>query len=62
MASLHVDRMTQPRHAWSLDATSFDECEELIEYAIASYNGTPHGGLNNATLLEAIGYFARGNI
>ena len=24
---------------------SFDELEELVEYAIASYNGTPHGGL-----------------
>ncbi|CAE6862245.1 DDE-type integrase/transposase/recombinase [Paraburkholderia domus] len=39
---------------------SFDELEELVEYAIASYNGTPHGGLNNVTPLEAIGYFVRG--
>jgi hypothetical protein len=29
-------------------------------YAIASYNGTPHGGLNNVTPLEAIGYFVPG--
>lgn len=39
---------------------SFDELEELVEYAIASYNGTPHGGLNDVTPLEAIGYFVRG--
>ncbi|VWC10739.1 integrase catalytic region [Burkholderia stagnalis] len=34
---------------------SFDELEELIEYAIASYNGTPHTGLDNVTPLEAMG-------
>jgi transposase InsO family protein len=39
---------------------SLDELEELVEYAIASYNGTPHRGLNNATPLEAIEYFVRG--
>ncbi|MCG5076622.1 helix-turn-helix domain-containing protein [Paraburkholderia tagetis] len=39
---------------------SIDELEELVEYAIASYNGTPHSGLNNATPLEAIEYFVRG--
>ncbi|EKS72786.1 integrase catalytic region [Burkholderia sp. SJ98] len=39
---------------------SLDELEELVEYAIASYNGTPHGGLNNATPLEAMEYFVRG--
>jgi putative transposase len=39
---------------------SFDELEELIEYSIANYNGTPHGGLNNLTPLEAMEYFIRG--
>lgn len=39
---------------------SLDELEELIEFSIAAYNGTPHGGLNNATPLEAIEYFVRG--
>jgi putative transposase len=39
---------------------SFDELEELIEYSIANYNGTPHGGLNNVTPLEAMEYFIRG--
>lgn len=39
---------------------SLDELEELVEFSIASYNGTPHGGLNNATPLEAIEYFVRG--
>ncbi|TAM16921.1 MAG: integrase [Pandoraea sp.] len=39
---------------------SLDELEELVEYAIARYNGTPHSGLNNATPLEAIEYFVRG--
>lgn len=39
---------------------SFDELEELVEYAIASYNGTPHASLNNVTPLEAMEYFIRG--
>ncbi|CAB3734202.1 helix-turn-helix domain-containing protein [Paraburkholderia rhynchosiae] len=39
---------------------SLDELEELVEYVIASYNGTPHSGLNNVTPLEAIEYFIRG--
>jgi putative transposase len=39
---------------------SIGELEELVEYAIAGYNGTPHSGLNNATPLEAIEYFVRG--
>ncbi|PMS34975.1 integrase-like protein [Trinickia symbiotica] len=39
---------------------SLDELEELVEYAIASYNATPHSGLNNATPLEALEYFVRG--
>lgn len=39
---------------------SLDELEELVEYSIAAYNGTPHSGLNNATPLEAIEYFIRG--
>lgn len=38
---------------------SLDELEELVEYAIASYNGTPHSGLNNTTPLEAVEYFVR---
>ncbi|BCG01575.1 hypothetical protein PPGU19_095350 (plasmid) [Paraburkholderia sp. PGU19] len=40
---------------------SLDELEELIEYAIASYHGTPHAGLNNVTPLEAMEYFVRGS-
>ncbi len=39
---------------------SLDELDELTEYAIASYHGTPHGGLNNVTPLEAMEYFIRG--
>jgi transposase InsO family protein len=39
---------------------SLDELAELVEYAISSYNGTPHRGLNNATPLEAMEYFVRG--
>ncbi|CAM2198393.1 transposase (plasmid) [Paraburkholderia kururiensis] len=39
---------------------SLDELEELVEYAIAGYNGTPHSGLNNVTPLEAMEYFVRG--
>jgi hypothetical protein len=35
---------------------SLDELEELVEYAITTYNGTPHAGLNNVTPLEAIEY------
>jgi putative transposase len=38
---------------------SLDELGELVEYAIANYNGTPHAGLNNATPLEAMEYFVR---
>jgi putative transposase len=38
---------------------SLDELEELIEYAIASYHGMPHGGLNSVTPLEAMEYFVR---
>jgi putative transposase len=40
---------------------SLDELVELIEYAIASYHGTPHAGLNNVTPLEAMEYFVRGS-
>src|ERR1700677_2025920 len=39
---------------------SLDQLEELVEYAIADYNGGPHSGLNHATQLEAIEYFVRG--
>ena len=39
---------------------SIEELDELIEYAIANYNGTPHSGLNNVTPLEAMEYFVRG--
>ena len=38
---------------------SIDELDELIEDAIANYNGTPHSGLNNVTPLEAMEYFVR---
>ncbi|WP_018312882.1 hypothetical protein, partial [Cupriavidus sp. UYPR2.512] len=30
--------------------------EELVEYAITTYNGTPHTGLNSVTPLEAMEY------
>lgn len=33
---------------------SLDELEELLEAALATYNATPHGGLNGRTPLEAI--------
>ncbi|MFB9129086.1 hypothetical protein ACFFYR_40310 [Paraburkholderia dipogonis] len=33
---------------------SLDELDELIANAIASYHGTPHGGLNGVTPLEAM--------
>lgn len=39
---------------------SLDELDELIEYAIAKYHGTPHSGLNNVTPLEAMEHFVRG--
>jgi putative transposase len=39
---------------------SLDELDELITYSIASYHGTPHGGLNGATPLEAMEFFVRG--
>ncbi|MFM0007978.1 integrase [Paraburkholderia dipogonis] len=39
---------------------SLDELDELIEFAIASYHGTAHGGLNGVTPLEAMEFFARG--
>ena len=40
---------------------SLDELEELVEYAIAGYNGTPHSGLNNATPLEAMEHSTAAN-
>ncbi|TFE36768.1 integrase [Paraburkholderia dipogonis] len=39
---------------------SLDELDELIDYAIASYHGTPHSGLNGVTPLEAMEFFVRG--
>ncbi len=39
---------------------SLDELEDLIEYAISTYHGTPHAGLNHVTPLEAMEYFIRG--
>jgi transposase InsO family protein len=39
---------------------SIDELDELIEYAIGSYHGTPHCGLNGLTPLEAMEFFVRG--
>jgi hypothetical protein len=38
---------------------SLDELDELIEYAMASYHGTPHSGLNGVTPLEAMEFFVR---
>ncbi|TCG03243.1 integrase [Paraburkholderia steynii] len=38
---------------------SLNELEELIDYSIASYHGTPHAGLNSVTPLEAMTYFVR---
>jgi len=39
---------------------SLDELEQLIEASLASYNATPHGGLNGRTPLEAMEYWVRG--
>ncbi|KVU23523.1 DDE-type integrase/transposase/recombinase [Burkholderia ubonensis] len=38
---------------------SLDELDDLVEYAIASYHGTPHAGLNHVTPLEAMAYCVR---
>lgn len=39
---------------------SLDELEQLIEVSLATYNATPHGGLNGRTPLEAMEYRVRG--
>jgi len=39
---------------------SLDELEELLEAAIATYNASPHDGLNGRTPLEAIEHSVRG--
>lgn len=39
---------------------SLDEIEELLEAAIASYNASPHDGLNGRTPLEAVTHSVRG--
>jgi hypothetical protein len=39
---------------------SLCEMEELMEASIASYNATPHGGLNGRSPLEAMEYLVRG--
>jgi transposase InsO family protein len=39
---------------------SMAEMDELMEASIATYNGTPHDGLNGRTPLEAMEYFVRG--
>ena len=39
---------------------SIDEIEELLEAAIASYNASPHNGLNGRTPLEAVALSVRG--
>jgi putative transposase len=39
---------------------SLDEIEELLEAAIATYNATPHNGLNGRTPLEAIDHSLHG--
>lgn len=51
--------LTDPRGDLRL-YVSLNELSELVEYAIASYNGTSRTGRNNATPLEAVEYFARG--
>lgn len=38
---------------------SLGELDELVESAIGSYNGMPHGGLNGRTPLEAMTHFIR---
>jgi transposase InsO family protein len=38
---------------------SLDEIEELLEAAIATYNATPHDGLNGRTPLQSIEYSVR---
>lgn len=38
---------------------SLDEIEELLEAALATYNATPHDGLNGRTPLEAVEYSVR---
>ena len=48
------------RRAICASTSSLTNSGELVEYAISSYHGTPHTGLNNATPLEAIEYFVRG--
>ena len=39
---------------------SLDELEQLIEVSLATYNATPHGGLNGRTPMEAMQYRVRG--
>lgn len=39
---------------------SLAEIEELMEASIATYNATPHAGLNGTTPLEAMEYLVRG--
>jgi putative transposase len=39
---------------------SLDELEELVEFSIATYNATPHSGLNGRTPLEALEHWVRG--
>ncbi|HZH06915.1 MAG TPA: hypothetical protein VEY69_09595, partial [Lautropia sp.] len=39
---------------------SLQEIEELLEAAIATYNATPHNGLNGRTPLEAVEHSVRG--
>ncbi len=39
---------------------SLDELEELLEAALATYNATPHDGLNGRTPLEAVEHSVRG--
>jgi transposase InsO family protein len=39
---------------------SLSEIEELLEAALATYNATPHDGLNGRTPLEAVEYSVRG--
>lgn len=50
--------LADPKKTVQLFVT-LDELEELLEASIASYNATPHSGLNGRTPLEAIEYSLR---
>jgi putative transposase len=51
-------RLSDPKGALRLLLT-LNELEDLMEYAIADYNGTPHGSLAGRTPLETMHAFVR---